>query len=320
MWKHAPDELAPHWAQFSNDTQTNSVKRDSYAPNVPEREDPAWAPSPSGTFRAYNVTATAKNGGWNGGHWLPQGIGYGLRNHGWGASGAAAWYEANNYKCNPRYHVAPCTAPEESTVLLILLLLGTLILAYRITQCQYRVFYAMATTYGLLLSASLAFRLSGMTNSIDFSMVFAGLAAAFFPFVFFELACPEARKAGQSSWRMSQLLVSMASMGLVSAVDRLNFYAIIGMPMVEHAVLFHLEGNWDQGDGEQVAEQPPFIPDAQELERIKHDKEAAGFGAGFRIHLLLALELATIIALCVSSYSSMAFCTVQTWVLSLIHI
>ena len=59
---------------------TSMWKRELLAPNVPRLPD--WVPRPPNGTNALKpdkdivpVTATAKNGGWNGGTWMPEGIG-----------------------------------------------------------------------------------------------------------------------------------------------------------------------------------------------------------------------------------------------------
>lgn len=75
-------------------------RREVLGPNVPKPKNntiPDWISRPPNGTSALKpgkdvvpVTATAKNGGWHGGTWMPEGIGFGTRNHGFDEQAAAA--------------------------------------------------------------------------------------------------------------------------------------------------------------------------------------------------------------------------------------
>ena len=108
------------------------------------------------------VLATRENGGWQGGTWLPSGLGYGGRNHGWGATGAGAWYAANGYVSDASNQFPACTSRSVDTALLA----AFLTLAIVCMRQQRALALAAA-----LLAGGMAVRVASVPNAVDVAFV-----------------------------------------------------------------------------------------------------------------------------------------------------
>lgn len=220
-------------------------KREITAPNA--TPIPGWVPKPPNGTRALKsdkdvvpITATAKNGGWNGGTWMPEGIGYGARNHGWGERAAAAWYEANGYQSNENYRVNPCANTNGTMVLLIITLFELAVLTFRCGRSRFKAFYGLAAGFAALMAAGMFIKLSGVTNSVDIAFVFDALSAALYPFLWvelFSLVKPATDGKPGFSWSWTYLGFTLTVMAVLSGIDQVNTSSILIVPLLEEVFM-----------------------------------------------------------------------------------
>lgn len=208
------------------------------APNVPTT--PNWVPKPPEGPTALKpahdtrpVLATAKNGGWSGGSWLPHGLGYGARNHGWGEQAAAAFYEKHGYQRNANYLVYPCASAGHALLLLLVVLAALPLLLYRGSCSRWTAFYHLATAYCALVALSLTVMLSGMANSVDTAVVLNGAAVSLLPFLQAELFAHVMTPGGDQAWSWPVVFSTVALMATLSAIDQWSTVAVFLIPSLQ---------------------------------------------------------------------------------------
>lgn len=256
-------------------------KRELLAPNVPRLPD--WVPRPPNGTNALKpdkdivpVTATAKNGGWNGGTWMPEGIGYGARNHGWGEGAAAAWFEAHGYQSNGNYLVNPCANTKGTVNLLIITLIVLTVFTFRCFQSRFKAFYGLAAGLATLMAVGMFIKLSGITNSVDIAFVFDALSASLYPFMWvelFSLAKPATDGKPGFSWSWASLGFTMTVMAVLSGIDQVNTYVISIVTSLEGVSLIGRPLYSIQKSNQASRSQPGSTMSNEERDRVKKSKE-----------------------------------------------
>lgn len=178
------------------------------------------------------VLATRENGGWQGGTWLPSGLGYGGRNHGWGATGAAAWYAANGYVSDASNQFPACTSRPADTALL------AAFLTLAIISVRQQRALALAAA---LLAAGMGIRVANVPNAVDMAFVLEECATLVLAGVHVALASAATKKFLPENVVLRWIpaachwtLLALPLLAPLSAIDRLVRF----MAHVVHSVVW----------------------------------------------------------------------------------